>query len=200
MSVVPRVRLAPVSNHPTLPTARLLLRPFALADAPEVRRLAGDREVAATTLRIPHPYPEGAAEEWIAAQKALFDDHKEINFAVVLRAGQALLGAIGLMLRTDDSKAELGYWIGRPYWGQGFCTEAARAIVRYGFEDLGLNRIYAHHMAHNPASGRVMEKLGMTREGRLRQHVAKWGRFEDVVAYGILREEYPPVGQVSNPP
>ena len=87
-------------------------------------------------------------------------------------------------------RAELGYWIGKPYWGQGYCTEAARATLDFGFEQLGLNRIFAHHFARNPASGRVMQKIGMTREGRLRQHVKKWDAFEDLELYGILKDHW----------
>lgn len=177
-------------RRPTLRTERLILRPFAATDAQEVRRLAGDRDVASTTRRIPHPYPEGAAEAWIASQDRAWDEGREANLAIVRTDGDRLLGAIGLIVRSEDSKAELGYWIGKPYWGQGYGTEAARAVLRYGFEELGLNRIYAHHMVRNPASGRILEKLGMTREGLLRQHVIKWGQFEDVVLYGILREQY----------
>ena len=77
-----------------------------------------------------------------------------------------------------------------PYWKQGYCTEAARAVLRYGFETRGLNRIGARHLARNPASGRVMQKLGMHYEGTRRQHVLKWGVFEDIVLYAILKSEY----------
>ena len=86
----------------------------------------------------------------------------------------------------------MGYWIGTPYWGCGFATEATAAVVRYGFEELQLNRVHAAHFALNPASGRVLEKLGMRREGCRRQHVLKWDRYVDLVLYGLLREEYEP--------
>ena len=99
-----------------------------------------------------------------------------------------MIGAVGLRIEREDQRAELGYWIGRPYWNQGYCTEAARAVLDFGFEQLGLNRIYASHFTRNPASGRVMQKLGMTHEGRLRQHVRKWDAFEDVEVYAVLRE------------
>jgi RimJ/RimL family protein N-acetyltransferase len=82
--------------------------------------------------------------------------------------------------------------MGVPFWNHGYCSEAARALVTYGFEQMGLHRIYAFHFARNPASGRVMQKAGMTCEGTLRQHVKKWERYEDLVAYGILRSEYTP--------
>ena len=89
----------------------------------------------------------------------------------------------------EEKMAEIGYWIGKPYWSQGYCTEAAREVVRYGFEVLNLNRIQARHMTKNPASGRVMEKVGMKYEGRLRQSLLRWDQFEDVAIYSILRDE-----------
>ena len=80
--------------------------------------------------------------------------------------------------------------MGKPYWGKGYCTEAAREIVRYGFDELGLNRIFGEYMAGNSASGRVMEKIGMEYEGRLRQHMMKWGEPQDMMVYSILKSEY----------
>jgi len=178
----------------TLQTERLLLRPFALADAPAVQRLAGERAIADTTLNIPHPYEDGMAEEWIGTHQAKFNAGELANFAVVLRATGELIGAIGLVVSRRFDRAELGYWIGRPYWQQGYCTEAARAVLAYGFTALQLNRIHATHLRRNPASGRVMEKIGMTKEGLLRQHAKKWDRYEDLVQYGILREEWQQAG------
>lgn len=178
------------SSQPTLETERLILRPFVLSDAPEVQRLAGDREIAATTTNVPHPYEEGMAEEWIASHRERFESGTLAAFAIVVREGNTLVGAISLTIQGKHARAELGYWLGKVYWNRGFCTEAARAVVRYGFQTLGLNRIHASHFARNPASGRVMEKVGMTREGCLRQHVRKWDAFEDLVIYGIVKGEH----------
>ena len=177
--------------QPTLTSDRLLLRPFTLADAPVVQRLAGDRDIASTTLNIPHPYEDGMAETWIGGHQERFDKGELASFAVVLRDG-TLIGAIGLHIDQQHERAELGYWIGKPYWGQGYCTEAGRAVVHYGLETLGLNRIQARHLARNPASGRVMQKIGMRYEGYLRQHVIKWGVLEDIELYAILKSEYIP--------
>ncbi len=174
----------------TLQTERLILRPFALADAPAVQRLAGDRAIADTTLNIPHPYENSMAEEWIGTHQAKFDADELANFAVVLRATGELIGAIGLVINRRFDRAELGYWIGQLYWKQGYCTEAARAVLAYGFTALNLNRIHATHLSRNPASGRVMENIGMTREGLFRQHAKKWGTYEDLVEYAILREDW----------
>ena len=83
----------------------------------------------------------------------------------------------------------MGYWIGKPFWGQDYCTKAARAMLDFGFGPWELNRIHAYHFVRNPASGRVMAKIGMQYEGLLRQHVIKWGQFEDLALYGILRSD-----------
>jgi RimJ/RimL family protein N-acetyltransferase len=89
-----------------------------------------------------------------------------------------------------DHQAELGYWIGKPYWNAGLCTEAGRVILRYAFSELCLMRVHAVHLTRNPASGRVLQKLGMRHEGCRRGHVMKWGRLEDIELYGLLREEW----------
>ena len=179
-----------MSARPTLVTPRLVLRPFTLDDAPEVRRLAGAREVADTTLHIPHPYPEGAAEQWIGGQAEAHQAGTDATFAIVRRVGQTLIGAIGLTIRPEHLRAELGYWVGVPFWNQGHCTEAAEAVLRHGFEVLGLHRIHASYFARNPASARVMEKIGMTYEGCFRGHIRKWDRFEDLGIYGALAAEW----------
>lgn len=175
---------------PTFQTRRLILRAFLPQDAPDVQRLAGERAIAATTASIPHPYPDGVAEAWIAAQPELRARAESLVFAVTQLQDGRLIGAVGLGLRLEHSHAELGYWIGHPYWGHGYCTEAAAEILRFAFETLRLHRIYAVHFAGNPASGRVMQKLGMRFEGRRRQHILKWGRFEDLDGYALLLPEY----------
>jgi [ribosomal protein S5]-alanine N-acetyltransferase len=178
-----------IKDQPILYTARLTLRPFVLNDAKEVHKLAGDFAIADTTLLIPHPYEDGMAEQWIFGLKVKYEADELANFAIVLAGTGMLIGAIGLNISRAHDHAEMGYWIGRPFWGLGYCTEAARATVRYAFEEMGLVRIYANHFLRNPASGRVMEKIGMRREGIARQHAKKWGIYEDVVFYGILRSE-----------
>ncbi len=179
-----------MSVQPTLQTDRLTLRPFTLADAPDVQRLAGEREIATTTLLIPHPYPDGAAEEWIQTHETDFNENKSTVYAVTLRNDNTLIGAIGLIINNDHNHAELGYWIGKPYWGKGYCTEAVRAMFDFGFNTLNLNRIHAHHFGNNPSSGRVLEKTGMKREGISPQHIRKWDEYVDIILYGILRSDY----------
>lgn len=167
-------------------TARLTLRQLEPADAPRIQELAGAREVALNTMHIPHPYPDGAAEEWIASQGA---KRKEGHHHFAIDNGE-LVGGIGLRMQQEFERAEIGYWIGRPFWGRGYATEAAGAIIRYGFEELKLNRIYAGYFSRNEPSSRVMIKNGMKYEGTLRQHVKKWDEFVDIVYYAILRSEW----------
>ncbi|HEX7809940.1 MAG TPA: GNAT family protein [Thermoanaerobaculia bacterium] len=170
----------------TLHTPRLTLRPFTLDDAPAVQRLAGAYEVALNTLMIPHPYPDGAAADWISSHEEDYRENRIHHFAI---DDGELCGAIALILR-DEGLAEIGYWLGVPYWNRGYVSEAAREVVRYGFEDIGLRRVFAGCFARNPASARVMVKAGMKYEGTLRQHTLKWGEPQDLTFYGILRDEW----------
>jgi ribosomal-protein-alanine N-acetyltransferase len=178
-----------MTGPPVLMTARLALRPFEMSDAPDLQRLVGAPEVAYNTLRIPHPYPDGAAEEWISTHQQKFEERTEVVFAIALRETGELAGAIAIHPMPFD-KAEIGYWIGLPYWGRGYATEAVGAIIRYGFEVLSLNRVESNHFLRNPASGRVMEKNGMRYEGLMRQAVKKGNEYLDIKMYGILREEW----------
>lgn len=178
------------SKQPTLRTERLLLRPFRAADAADVRRLAGAREIALGTLNVPHPYPEGEAERWIGTHQGGYERGEMASFAITLSLTGELLGALGLKAEQAHERAELGYWVGVPYWRQGFCTEAARAVLDFGFRDMRLNRIHAHHFVDNPGSGGVLRRIGMRYEGRLRQHIRKEGEWKDLDAYALLRSEW----------
>lgn len=179
-----------MGERQSIATERLLLRPFTLSDAKDVQRLAGDMSIADTTLNIPHPYEDGAAEEWISSHQEIFDQGKGETFAITTKVDSTLTGAISLMGIIAGHQAELGYWIGKPYWNQGFCTEAAHAVLRYAFHELDLLRVHACHMSRNASSGRIMQKIGMQHEGRRRQHVKKWNVLEDLELYGILRSDW----------
>ncbi len=177
-------------SRPALETERLILRPFTLDDAPRVQKLAGDMAVASTTLLIPHPYKDGLAEEWIGAHQEKFEKGTETVFAITLKSKALLVGAMGLHMNPRHENAELGYWIGKPYWNKGYATEAAQAVLDYAFTALNLHRVHASHFTRNPASGRVMQKISMKHEGCRRQHVKRWDVFEDIEVYGVLRTEF----------
>ena len=178
------------SMPPTLETERLILRPIMDSDAADVQRLAGDEAIADTTLNIPHPYDILRAKEWIESLHPQFEKGTRTVFAIVARQSETFMGAIELRIDRRFQRGELGYWIGKPHWNNGYCTEAGRAILEYGFVRLSLNRIYGSHFSRNAASGRVLLKLGMLHEGHARQHVKKGDRFEDIETYGILKEEW----------
>jgi len=173
-----------------LRTARLHLRSFESEDAPAVARLAGAKEVAATTVQIPHPYAEEDARSLLAQADEDFRAGRCVAFAISILQSGELGGAIGLHTGAANERAELGYWIGVPFWGRGYATEAAAAALAFGFESLRLNRIFAHHFAGNTASQRVLEKIGMQHEGRFPQHIRKWNRFIDVENYGLLAKNF----------
>jgi ribosomal-protein-alanine N-acetyltransferase len=175
-----------MSTQPTLETPRVRLRPYTETDIPELLPLIGTPEVAATTLRIAHPYTEQDAKAFLSLAK----DPDKLWLAITLRSDGRQIGGIGLRVENQHQHAELGYWLGAPFWGHGYATEAAREILRYGFETLALHRIFASHFKHNPASGRVLKKIGMKYEGCQREHLLKWDRFVDSELYGILRREW----------
>ena len=171
---------------PTLSCERLILRPWRMEDAPILQRLAGAWEIADTTLNIPYPYEDGEAEKWIGTHQEKYQQGKELPLAVTMAGSATIVGCVGLTINQRHQHGEIGYWIGHEWWGKGYCTEAARTMLAFGFKELGLHRIVGHHFTRNPASGRVMQKTGMKHEGTLRQHVKKWDKFEDLECYGIL--------------
>ena len=176
---------------PRLRTDRLELRPFEADDAVSVERLAGAWEVADTTLNIPHPYPVGSARDWIATHAEHWTRGSGMTLAICdAQAARAHIGTISLMIDPVHAHAELGYWIALSAWGKGFATEAAHAMARYAFSDLHMHRLQGRHFTRNPASGRVMQKIGMRIEGVHREACRRWNRFEDIAMYGMLASDW----------
>jgi RimJ/RimL family protein N-acetyltransferase len=183
--------LAVSTRPPALATERLVLRELRPGDAAAVAAGAGDRRVAAFLIQVPSPYPIALARRWVVHRIEWWDQGRGVTLAVTLRdAPDMLLGTVSLRRYARDRRAELGYWLAQPAWGHGFATEAARAVIDFGFSGLGLARIYAQVIADNRASLRVLDKLGMVNEGVKRQHVHKARRLHDVVLYGLLRDEW----------
>jgi RimJ/RimL family protein N-acetyltransferase len=178
-----------MSTFPRIATARLVLRELVAADAAAVQQLAGAREVAEQTL-LPHPYGDGVAERWIAACRAAFDGGTAIVFGVERLRDGVLVGAIALALEPYRACAKFGHWVGTPFWGRGYATEATAAIVAYGFETLALERIWAPRFRGNAAAAHVLEKVGLAHEGSHRGFVAERGRTETIERHGCLRWEY----------
>lgn len=176
-------------TRPTLTSSEVTLRPFTPADASDVQAMAGAFEVADTTLNIPHPYEDGVAESWIAMHEPAWTARERLSLAIT-RDG-TLMGAISLMDIEAGHQAEVGYWVGVPYWGNGVCTAAGQLVVSYAFTELSLQRLHARHLSRNPASGRVLQKLGFRHEGSRPGHVIKWDKLEDVEEYGLMAKDLP---------
>jgi ribosomal-protein-alanine N-acetyltransferase len=162
-----------------LETERLTLRPFHRTDAAEFARLAGEWEVASMTSDIPYPFSAAQAMGWLRPVRG------EARFAVELE--QRLIGGAGYYRRTSGV-AELGFWLGRPWWGQGYATEAARAVVRYGFANPRLPGFSSARFDDNPASARVLAKLGFEAVGRGTIACAARGHDVEVVTYWLDRQ------------
>jgi RimJ/RimL family protein N-acetyltransferase len=140
---------------PVLETKRLVLRAPRLEDVKAVARLANDRRIAENTRRIPHPYTVGDAEDFISGVNV---PRGEIAFLITLH-DEAIIGACGLAVQ-DGEAAELGYWLGVPFWGKGYATEAVRAVIDFAFTELDHDMLQASARVTNPASRRILEKCG----------------------------------------
>lgn len=165
---------------PTLRTERLLLRPLHDTDAEYVAVLAGEWEVAGNTRRIPHPYNLELAEQFIRWQAQAYQARQEDIFAVCRADQQDLIGCMSLVYGPQQT--ELGYWFGQAFWGCGYATEAARAVLAYGAQTQTC--IYAEHLRHNPQSGRVLEKLGFQTKGSY-LGTGRDGEAVELVAYEL---------------
>lgn len=147
---------------PTLKTERLVLRAFSLEDAPVVQAHCGNWNIARMLTRVPHPYGHDLAVSWIASHATDWRNGDVHTFCIELDGDT--IGAVGLR-RTAVATYELGYWLGEPWWGNGFVTEAARQVGRFAFEELGAEKLTSGHFLDNPASGRVLEKCGFRYTG-----------------------------------
>jgi RimJ/RimL family protein N-acetyltransferase len=180
----------------TIQTQRLTLRPFRDADARRIAYLAGDYDVARMCGRVPHPYSFKMALDWVATHPGKLESGSEFPFAIDLER-DGLIGSIGVNRAGDGADApwELGYWLGRPYWGMGYATEAARALMDWARFELGVKVFTAGHFADNPTSGNVLRKLGFVHAGSselfglARQHVSPCERYvwPDGAAAATLR-------------
>jgi RimJ/RimL family protein N-acetyltransferase len=144
---------------PILKSKRIVLRPYHLSDARNVQRLAGEKIIAEMTANIPHPYEHEMAEEWISKHEKWFKNREAIALAIQISETGEHIGTISIT-QINGRSGNLGYWVGVPYWGNGYCSEAASLIIEYGFDEYGLDLVYARHLPENPASGRVMTKNG----------------------------------------
>jgi RimJ/RimL family protein N-acetyltransferase len=162
-----------------LETERLALRPFRRTDATEFARLAGEWAVASMTSDIPYPFSALQAMGWLRPVRG------EVRFAI--ERERQLIGGVGFY-RRPSGVAELGFWLGRPWWGQGYATEAARAVVRHGFGNRGLPGFSSARFVDNAASARVLAKLGFEAVGRGTIACAARGCDVEAITYWLDRQ------------
>ncbi len=185
-----------MENFPELITERLVLNRPEGKDIPAIVLHAGNIKIVENTRSMPHPYHEKDAISWIHSVNMGFENKDNFIFAVRLKSEENFIGGIGLTLNVQNNRAELGYWIAEPFWNKGYATEAVAAILQFGFETLGLNKIIAVYLTTNEASGKVMIKNGMIKEAEFKDHdIKKDHTIEDnvyvsLIQYRLTRKEY----------
>lgn len=177
-----------LEHIPQLMTPHLILRSFTMQDAPTTQMLCNDPDIHANTLNLPFPYTLADAEWWIATHPKNLETQTEVNYALVARHSNELVGTIGLMIKQRNNNAEMGYWIGKPYWNKGYATEGAAAVLKFGFEVLNLHKIYARYHENNLSSGRVMQKIGLLYEGFSPEQIYKNKQYIGLYHYGATRQ------------
>ncbi len=179
-----------MKTFPVKETKRLILRQPTSKDIPCIVNLANDIEMAEGTLNMPYPYLEENAISWLNRSFQGFNQGDQYIFAIELKETMQFIGGIGFTVNTRFYSADIGYWIGKSYWNKGYCSEALLAILKFGFQDLKLNKLIAGHFPHNLSSGQVMKKCGMVKEADLLQHVKKGDKYLDIVQYRLTRKEF----------
>ena len=178
-------------TFPTLETPRLILRELLETDTDAVFMIRGDIEVTRHNIGAAYTDVE-QARELIRNIKWNYPDLYELRWGIALKDDPAwVIGMCGYnyWIRKDE-RASIGYDLAQAYWGQGIMTEALRAIIRFGFDHMKLHRVEADVSADNPASMRVLEKLGFKFEGRLREQYWDWGDYHDLLLYALLQPEF----------
>lgn len=173
-----------------LMTGRLRLQPISRQDAADLQAMAADERVSAHSLNIPHPFPGGAAEAWIAEQQAGWENGTHYAFALRVKETGAFIGVAALLVNPPKAKGELAYATVPAAWGKGYATEACRELVRFGFEQVQLIRLTANHLTSNTASARVLEKLGFREEARLEPEPTDGSDSFGLLFWGLMRDEH----------
>jgi ribosomal-protein-alanine N-acetyltransferase len=174
---------------PQLSTLRLELRAFVPADAAALGRLAAAAEAAAPTPLL-QGYDGRSPESWIASQAAQVAAGRLAHWVIGPRGGEELFGSVGLVVDREHAVAQFACWLAVEHWGRGLGREAAHAALAFGFRELGLRRIWASSYATSDRSARLLDAIGMGREGLQRRHAVRLGREEDLQLWGLLRDDY----------
>ncbi|SRR6266536_4555917 len=175
---------------PELITNRLKLRKIELGDVSSLLKYANNKNISDQIFNIPFPYQEEDAIYRLNFVLQGFKNKERYVFAITLKDSKGLIGEIGLHLDKANNSAQLGYWIAEPFWGKGIATEATSEILKFGFEKLNLNKIYATYYPENKASGKVMLNNKMIKEGELKEHYRINNVYRSVIQYRLTKQEY----------
>lgn len=179
-----------MDEFPIIDTDRIRLRKPRVKDIPKIMEYANNPKVADMTLNIPHPYKEEDAIFWLNMAHNGFKEKSKFIFAICLLPTDEFIGGIGLRINKRFNRAELGFWIGEPFWNNGYATEAIREVLKCGFEEVNIHKILATHLLNNPASGKVMAKNGMIKEGELKDHIKKGDKYFSLIQYRLTQNEF----------
>ncbi len=169
---------------------RINLRSITKADVPSLYEYARDEEISRYTF-IPHPYKIKDALRFVRYAQAMARKKEEFHFGIELKGSKHIIGMIGVQgVNRKHKRGEVGYWVGKSFWGKGYAREALAMVLSFCFGELGMERAVAHVMHPNRASSRLLEKSGFTFEGKLRRHCLQHGEWVDILCYGILKEEF----------
>jgi RimJ/RimL family protein N-acetyltransferase len=181
---------------PSLNTNRLIIDQIKPSDIPAIVVYANNSNITDNTRTMPHPYLEKDAIDWMKKANEGFEIGDLFMFAIRIKETSAFIGGIGLTVDVDNNRAELGYWLAEPFWNKGYTTEAVQGLFKFGFNELNLNKITAVYLSSNEASGKVMIKNGMIKEGELKNHDVKKdhdvsdGKYVSLFQYRMLKSEY----------
>lgn len=183
-------------QFPILDSERLLLNQIQPSDLTNIVRYANNKNITDTTRTMPHPYYEEDAVSWMHTANEGFKAKDLYMFAIRTKSDDAFIGGIGLTLNLPNNRAELGYWLAEPFWSQGYTTEAVQMILKFGFEELHLNKIIAVYLDTNTASGKIMIKNGMIKEAEFKDHDVKKDHtvaddiYVSLIQYRLTQKEY----------
>lgn len=172
---------------PTIKSKKNTLRPFRISDAESIRKHANDKAVSRNLATLPHPYTQKDATFWIKKQIQLQRQKNPDDIVFAIEIENQVAGTIGLHKIKRGHKAELGYWLGREFWGGGIMTDAVKSVAKFGFRNLKLRRIYAGVFLSNKGSVRVLEKNGFKLEGISRKEAKKDNKLIDAYIFAKVR-------------
>jgi RimJ/RimL family protein N-acetyltransferase len=182
--------LSGLKNAPHLYSQRLLIRPIHVSDVEMIQKSINDKRVCDNLSYTPHPYTVEMAESWVRNVNAGMAAGTCRYWTIVHRESKNFIGSIGLSIFKEQEGCEIHYWINADEWNRGYCSEATKRVIKYAFEDLNIHRLYVTHRENNAPSEKIIKKCGFIFEGKQRDGLKRFGKFENVMTYSMLRDEY----------